>query len=198
MGGIILTASHNPGGESGDFGIKFNTKNGGPALEDLTDSIYTKSKSISSYKTAELSTEAININLEGEQVFGKIGEYPHDFKIEVISQTQIYVDLMKIIFDFAMIEGLVRRDDFKMIFDGLSGVAGPYAIAVFNGLLGVPVKYMHFCEAMLDFNGGHPDPNLTYAEHLVRIMAPDLEKEPELFEGSKGFFFFFYAFFSHA
>ena len=101
----------------------------------------------------------------------KIEGFSHDFTIEVISSTEIYVNLLKSLFNFDSIKGLLSRKDFKFVYDGLSGVAGPYAKEIFHNEFGVPEDCLYGCEPSQDFNGGHPDPNLTYAENLVKVMG---------------------------
>lgn len=163
-GGIILTASHNPGGPQNDFGIKYNTANGSPALESLTDKIYDLTKQISSYKTAA-SLPSINIDKRG--VYELI---PGKFTVEVIDAVEDWLKLMKSIFDFDLLKKLVQRKDFKFVYDGLHGVGGPYAKRVFVDELGAPASCLMASEPKEDFGGGHPDPNLTYAKHLVSLM----------------------------
>ena len=168
-GGIVLTASHNPGGENNDFGIKFNAPNGGPALENLTDAFFTRSKEISGYNYAELpDVDLAEIHQENPV---KIEGYEHDFIVEIASSTQIYLDLLKTLFDFESIKTLIARSDFNFVYDGMSGVAGPYAKEIFVNELGLPESNLYGCEPSPDFNDGHPDPNLTYAENLVKVMG---------------------------
>jgi len=135
VGGVLLTASHNPGGEDNDFGIKFNSANGGPALEDLTNSFFERSKVITQYKIAEL--EDINLGEIHQESAKKIEGFEHDFIVEVVSATETYVNLLKSLFDFEKIKSLMARKDFKFAYDGMSGVAGPYAKEIFLNELGV-------------------------------------------------------------
>lgn len=164
-GGIILTASHNPGGPKNDFGIKYNTSNGGPALEVLTDRIYEFTRKIKEYKKTKLPK--IDIDTIGVQNL-----IPGQFKIEVIDIAEDWMKLMKSIFDFGMIQNLINRKDFKFAYDGLHGSAGPYAKRIFINEFGAPASCLYNCEPKEDFGGGHPDPNLTYAKNLVKLMHP--------------------------
>ncbi|KAK4050179.1 Phosphoglucomutase-2 [Microbotryomycetes sp. JL221] len=156
-GGILLTASHNPGGPNADFGIKYNVSNGGPAPEGVTNKIYDISKTLESYKLVNLP----DVDLS------KLGTTTHGpLTIEIIDSVEPYVALLKSIFDFAKIKQYVHSD-VSVLFDGLSGVTGPYARQIFVNELGLPESSVQNCEPSPDFNGGHPDPNLTYAHSLV-------------------------------
>lgn len=168
-GGIVLTASHNPGGENNDFGIKFNSANGGPALENLTNSIFEHSKIITEYKLAEVPE--VNLAEIHQENPIKIEGFDHEFVVEIISSTEIYVTLLKSLFDFESIKSLMSRSDFTFAYDGMSGVAGPYAKEIFVTELGVSSDSLYGCDPSPDFNNGHPDPNLTYAENLVKVMG---------------------------
>ncbi len=178
MGGIILTASHNPGGENADFGIKFNTKNGGPALETFTEKIFDTSRVLSMLNWADLPKEPLPINKIGVSALGKIEGFDHVFEVEVISSTEIYVNLLKKIFDFEKIKKFLARKDFHMVFDGLSGVSGAYAKALFLKEFGLNEASLLGCDPKPDFAGGHPDPNLTYAERLVHVMGLNPKNVP--------------------
>lgn len=164
-GGILLTASHNPGGPENDFGIKYNTANGGPALESLTDKIFEFTKKIKEYKKIVLPK--IDIDTIGVQDI-----IPGVFKVEVIDPVEDWMRMMKSIFDFGMIKKLIQRPDFKFAYDGLHGVAGPYAKALFLTEFEASPSCLNGCDPMEDFGGGHPDPNLTYAKDLVKLMKP--------------------------
>ena len=160
LGGIILSASHNPAGPSEDFGIKYNTPNGGPAPEKITDAIFAKSKVISTYKIADFSDVDIDV----------IGETQLDgFAVQVIDPVTDYADLMASMFDFAAIKSLLQSD-FKLKFDGMHAVTGPYAKELFVNRLGAPQSCLMNCEVSETFGGGHPDPNLTYAHELVAAL----------------------------
>jgi phosphoglucomutase len=167
FGGIILSASHNPGGVDGDFGIKYNTENGGPAPEKITDAVFEKSKTIQSYKIIEAPDVALDVigetNLAG-------------MTVKVIDAVTDYAELMESLFDFSAIKDLLASG-FRMKFDAMHAVTGPYAQAIFIKRLGAPADSLMNCTPLPDFGGGHPDPNLTYAHELVEILygenAPD-------------------------
>lgn len=165
-GGIILSASHNPGGPKGDFGIKYNITSGGPAPEKVTEAIFDNSKKINSYKILE--TE--NINLDKLTVT-RLGE----MSVEVIDPVEPYARLMESLFDFDSIRNLIK-DNFKLCVDSMHAVTGPYAKDIFEKRLGAIDSVLNG-EPLEDFGGGHPDPNLVYAHDLVEIMfakdAPD-------------------------
>ncbi|GAA5960572.1 hypothetical protein JCM3765_005859 [Sporobolomyces pararoseus] len=160
-GGILLTASHNPGGPKADFGIKYNMENGGPAPEAVTDKIYQVSKTITEYKMIDLP-EA-DLSKVGDLELGPI-------KISIIDSVKPYVALLKSIFDFQAIKTYVQGSgpsEVSVLFDGLSGVTGPYAKEIFINEFGLSLDSIQNCDPSPDFNGGHPDPNLTYAHTLV-------------------------------
>lgn len=168
FGGIILSASHNPGGPDGDFGIKYNIDNGGPAPEKVTEAIYARSKEIESYKILE----AHDVNLDTLGEF-KIG----DMAVEVIDSVADYAELMQSLFDFDRIRELVTNGQFRMCIDSLHAVTGSYAHNIFEDLLGAPQGTVTNGIPLEDFGGGHPDPNLVYAHDLVESLfgenAPD-------------------------
>lgn len=166
FGGMILSASHNQGGINGDFGIKYNISNGGPAPEKITDSVFAKSKIITQYKIADLSK--IDIDTLGETDFNGINANSK-FTVQVIDAVVDYADLMQTLFDFAAIKTLLASG-FKMKFDAMHAVTGPYAQEIFVNRLGTSADSLMNCVPSEDFGGGHPDPNLTYAEDLVKIM----------------------------
>ncbi|HNZ56697.1 MAG TPA: alpha-D-glucose phosphate-specific phosphoglucomutase, partial [Methylophilaceae bacterium] len=161
FGGLVLSASHNQGGVDGDFGIKYNMSNGGPAPEKITDSIFEKSKAICTYKIADLPQ--VNIDQIGETKFAD------GFSVQVFDAVQDYADLMQEIFDFTEIKKLLASG-FSMQFDAMHAVTGPYAKEIFVNRLGASASSLMNCVPSEDFGGGHPDPNLTYAEDLVKIM----------------------------
>lgn len=167
FGGIILSASHNPAGPDEDFGIKYNTANGGPAPEKITEAIFAKSNTISEYKIAEMPN--IDIDIIGETRFA-------NFLVQVIDPVADYADLMTSMFDFSAIKKLIIGG-FKLKFDGMHAVTGPYAKEILVKRLGLPITSLMNCEVSETFGGGHPDPNLTYAHDLVEILykndAPD-------------------------
>lgn len=164
FGGIILSASHNPGGPNGDFGVKYNVSNGGPAPEKVTNAIYECTKTIKEYKILD----AADINLDRPGSF-KLGT----MDVEVIDSVNPYVELMQELFDFDKIKSMVSSDHFKMCMDSLHAVTGPYAKALFEQYLGAKEGTVQNGEPLEDFGGGHPDPNLVYAHDLVEIMFGD-------------------------
>ncbi len=174
FGGIILSASHNPGGPEGDFGVKFNTPNGGPAPADVTEAIFAKSKQISEYKVLE--ADDINLDQQGEYKLG-------DMTVEVVDAVADYADLMASIFDFDAIRNLLSGG-FRIAMDSLHAVTGPYAKEILENRLQAPAGTVRNGEPLEDFGGGHPDPNLVYARELVDIMYGD--NAPEFGAASDG------------
>ncbi len=168
FGGIILSASHNPGGPNGDFGIKYNTGNGGPAPEKVTDAIFERSKTLEGYKILEAAD--VNIDAVGSYALG-------DMTVQVIDAVIDYAELMRSLFDFEGIRELFAAGKFRMCMDSLHAVTGPYAAEIFEVLLGAPAGTVRNGVPLADFGGGHPDPNLVYAKGLVDILfgedAPD-------------------------
>ncbi|ESA34399.1 phosphoglucomutase [Leptolyngbya sp. Heron Island J] len=164
FGGIILSASHNPGGPDGDFGIKYNIGNGGPAPEKVTSAIFERSKVIDEYKILE--AEDVNLDRVGSTSLGNM-------TVEVLDAVNDYAALMETLFDFEQIRQLLTSGNFKMCMDSLHAVTGPYAKAIFEGLLGAPKGTVQNGEPLEDFGGGHPDPNLVYAHDLVEVMFGD-------------------------
>ncbi|KNC49567.1 phosphoglucomutase/phosphomannomutase alpha/beta/alpha domain I [Thecamonas trahens ATCC 50062] len=163
-GGIILTASHNPGGPDGDLGIKYNIGNGGPAPDAVTAAIYDATKSISRILTAD-DIDDIALATPARYTFAG-----SDFEVQVVDSVANYVDNMKRIFDFPAISSLLTSGSFSMVFDAMHGVTGPYATAVLVDELGAPPSSVINGTPLPDFGGGHPDPNLTYAHDLVELM----------------------------
>jgi len=167
FGGIILSASHNPGGPEGDFGIKYNMPNGGPAPEKITEAIYANTKKITQYSLVEADDIPLDV----------IGEYDlAGMKVQVIDAVADYVELMASIFDFNAIRSLLASG-FSIKFDAMHAVTGPYAREIFLNQLGAPAESVMNAVPLEDFGGGHPDPNLTYARELVEVIygkhAPD-------------------------
>lgn len=161
FGGIVLSASHNPGGPEGDFGIKYNVGNGGPAPEKITEAIYARSKVITEYLT--LAPERIDIDSLGTRRLA-------DMVIEVIDPVSDYAALMQDLFDFDRIHGLFNSGMFSLAFDAMHAVTGPYAQEILERRLGAATGSVMNAEPLPDFGGGHPDPNLTYAHDLVEKM----------------------------
>ncbi|NES64597.1 MAG: alpha-D-glucose phosphate-specific phosphoglucomutase, partial [Okeania sp. SIO2D1] len=164
FGGIILSASHNPGGPEEDFGVKYNISNGGPAPEKVTSAIYERSKVIDSYKIME----AADINLD-QLSSHKLGE----MTVEVIDSVADYAELMESLFDFGKISELLKSGKFRMCMDSLHAVTGGYAKDIFEQRLGAPAGTVQNGIPLEDFGGGHPDPNLVYAHDLVEVMFGD-------------------------
>ncbi len=168
FGGLILSASHNPGGPEGDFGIKYNTANGGPAPEKITDAIFNCSKRLNSYRIVDAPD--VDLDRPGRQAVG-------DMAVEVIDPVADYAELMESLFDFAAIRELFAGD-FAICFDAMHAVTGPYAKEIIEGRLGAAAGSVINGVPLPDFGAGHPDPNLTYAHELVEKMydldAPDL------------------------
>jgi len=160
IGGLILSASHNPGGPDGDFGVKINGANGGPAPESLTDAVYAATQSLEGYRIVEAGP--LSLDQPGEQRIG-------DLVVEVIDGVSDYVALMQKLFDFDRIASLLRSD-FRLAFDAMHAVTGPYASRLFEGLLGAPTGTVRNGLPLEDFGGGHPDPNLTYADELADLL----------------------------
>ncbi|MEE9351160.1 MAG: alpha-D-glucose phosphate-specific phosphoglucomutase, partial [Thiotrichaceae bacterium] len=161
LGGILLTASHNPGGPDGDFGVKFNISNGGPAPEKLTDAIFEESKLLQEYKIAEVQASPIE-----QQGSFKLD----DMDIEIIDPVIDYADLMEEIFDFKAIKELIESPDFSLCYDAMSAVTGPYAEEILGERLGLDTNSMMNTQPLMNFGGRHPDPNLTTAKQLVAKM----------------------------
>ena len=171
FGAFILTASHNPGGPDEDFGIKYNCENGGPAPDALTNAIYDNTTTIKEYRICN-DFPSIDIATVGETVV-ESADGSSSVSVEVIDTTAPSVKLLKTIFDFDAIKNLLDRPDFTMIYDSMHGVNGPYARAIFEDELGQDASVNMNAVPTDDFNGGHADPNLTYAKELVAIMGLD-------------------------
>ena len=162
-GGIILSASHNPAGPDEDFGIKYNISNGGPAPEKITDRIFDISKSITEYKISD--AEDIDLSTTGNIQLDQM-------QVEIIDPVADYADLMRQLFDFEAIEQLFA-EGFRMTFDAMHAVTGPYATTILEDMLKAPSGTVINGTPLEDFGKGHPDPNLVYAKQLVDIMWAD-------------------------
>ena len=162
FGGIILSASHNPGGVEGDFGIKYNLANGGPANETFTDAVYQRTQGITEYRYVE--ADDIDLSRLGETRIGAM-------TVEVIDPVADYAELLESLFDFERIAALLARPGFRMRFDAMHAVTGPYAKALLERRLGAPAGTVVNGTPLADFGGGHPDPNPVYAADLVNAMA---------------------------
>ncbi|MBL3528523.1 MAG: alpha-D-glucose phosphate-specific phosphoglucomutase [gamma proteobacterium endosymbiont of Lamellibrachia anaximandri] len=161
-GGIILSASHNPGGPDEDFGIKFNTPNGGPAPEGVTEAIYAATKAISEYRIA--NGEEVDLDTIGTQTLGEMA-------IEVIDPVTDYAELMQALFDFKRIHQLFNSGMFVMRFDAMHAITGPYAKRILEEILGAPPGTVINGKPKEDFGGGHPDPNLVHANEIVVLSS---------------------------
>jgi phosphoglucomutase len=177
FGGLILSASHNPGGPEGDFGIKYNTGNGGPAPEKITDAIYARSRVLTHYRIVD----APDVALDQPGCF-MLGE----MQVEVIDPVADYAELMESLFDFTAIRELIGGG-FRLCFDAMHAVTGPYAREILEQRLGAPAGSVINGVPLEDFGKGHPDPNLTYAHQLVAIMyAADAATAPDFGAASDG------------
>jgi len=171
-GGFILSASHNPGGPDGDFGIKYNLGNGGPAPEAFTDAVATRTRTLAEYRT--LDAPDAPLDTLGTHAVGAM-------EVEVVDPVADYAALMERLFDFAAIRRLIAGADgrapFRLRFDAMHAVTGPYAAEILERRLGAPGGTVVNGTPLPDFGGGHPDPNLTYAPDLVAELwgeaAPD-------------------------
>jgi phosphoglucomutase len=161
LGGIILSASHNPGGMNGDFGIKYNISNGGPAPEAFTDAVFEESKKISEYHIAGI--KGIPLDILGEYTLSKM-------KIEIIDAVDDYAELMTTLFDFEKIKELINNRNFSLCFDAMYAVTGPYAKKILEEMLGAEEGSVIRGESLPNFGGAHPDPNLVHAKQLVARM----------------------------
>lgn len=163
FGGIVLSASHNPGGPTEDFGIKYNIGNGGPAPEKITDAIFARTKTIDSYKTVETADLDLD-SLGSQDVAG--------MTVEIIDPVSDYADLMEELFDFPAIRELIKSG-FRVVMDSMSAVTGPYAVEILEKRLGAPAGSVRNAEPLPDFGHHHPDPNLVHAKELYDdVMSP--------------------------
>jgi phosphoglucomutase len=160
IGGIILSASHNPGGENGDFGVKVNGANGGPTPASFTDAVFECTKTLEQYTIVE--APEIPLDATGLHSIGAM-------QVEVIDGVDDFVALMQELFNFDQIRDLIRSD-FPLAFDAMHAVTGPYATRLFEGLLGAPAGSVQNGTPLEDFGNGHPDPNLTYAHDLAELL----------------------------
>ena len=175
-GGIILSASHNPGGPDGDFGIKFNISNGGPAPTSFTDASYEYSKSITQYNIIEAADITLN----------ELGSYSiAGMKVDVIDPVNDYAELMTQIFDFKAIKSLFTSKKFSMCFDAMHAITGPYAKEILENLLAADKGTVINGSPLEDFAGGHPDPNLAHAKELVACLN-QAENAPNFGAASDG------------
>ena len=168
LGGIVLSASHNPGGPDGDFGIKYNVANGGPAPERVTKAIAERAAAVREYRVLE--ADDVPLSEPGTTTLGSM-------TVEVIDPVADYADLMESLFDFEALRALLGSGRFRMCFDAMHAVTGPYAHEILERRLGAPAGTVINGTPLEDFGKGHPDPNLTYAHDLVEMLwgddAPD-------------------------
>jgi phosphoglucomutase len=164
FGGIILSASHNPAGPTEDFGIKYNISNGGPAPEGVTEAIFNNSQSLSEYAISDAPDIALD-TLGAADLDG--------MAVEIISPVTDYAELMASLFDFGAIRSLLTSGNFRMRFDAMHAITGPYATEILENQLGAPAGTVINGIPLTDFGGGHPDPNLTYAKQLVDELFSD-------------------------
>ncbi len=177
-GGIILSASHNPGGPDGDFGIKYNASNGGPAPEKMTEAIHANTQRIARYLTVDAGE--VDLATIGTSRIG-------DMVVEVVDAVADHADLLATLFDFERIGALLRSSTFRMCFDAMHAVTGPYAQEIFVKRLGAPAASVINGVPLPDFGGGHPDPNPTYAADLIARMfadGPGSESAPDFSAGT--------------
>jgi len=160
IGGIILSASHNPGGPDGDFGVKVNGANGGPTPATFTDAVFACTTTLEQYSIVDAAP--IPLEAPGHHAIGAM-------TVEVIDGVDDFVALMQQLFDFDRIRDLIRSD-FPLAFDAMHAVPGPYATRLFEELLGAPAGSVRNGVPLEDFGGGHPDPNLTYAHELADLL----------------------------
>ncbi|MEB3159106.1 MAG: alpha-D-glucose phosphate-specific phosphoglucomutase [Synechococcus sp.] len=160
IGGIILSASHNPGGPNGDFGVKVNGANGGPTPASFTDAVYDCTQTLEQYSIVD--GDPIGLDAQGKHAIGAM-------VVEVIDGVDDFVELMQQLFDFDSIRELIRSD-FPLAFDAMHAVTGPYATRLLEGLLGAPAGSVRNGIPLEDFGNGHPDPNLTYAHDLAALL----------------------------
>lgn len=164
FGGIVLSASHNPGGPDGDFGIKYNAGNGGPANETLTEAVYARTQVLRELRSSDAPD--IDIDRLGLQQFDNL-------QIDVIDPVADYAAVMRELFDFEMLRAMFQRG-FTVRVDAMNAVGGPYAKAILEGELGAPAGTVVNAEPLEDFGGLHPDPNPVNAEDLIaRMQRPD-------------------------
>lgn len=192
VGGILLTASHNPGGPDGDFGIKYNVSNGGPAPDNVTNAIFEKTKTRTGYKILE----------EVEVGLRELGRTVLDtdqgkMVVEVVDGVKCHRDLLATIFDLPKIKSYLHEQGWCITADAMSGVMGPTAHCIFGEDLGVNSSHLIRCTPLPDFGGGHPDPNLVYAAELVDTMSSgkyefgvafDGDGDRNMILGKNGFF----------
>jgi phosphoglucomutase len=166
QGGIVLTASHNPGGPGEDFGIKYNEALGQPAGEEFTDALYEQSLAITSFMTVE-GSGPFDVDAE----VGTLFPLTATSSVTIIDPFEEYLEVLKGCFDFDAMKAFAKRPGFSILFDGMHGAGGPFARRILVEELGFPESSLMRCDPRPDFGGCHPDPNLTYAAELVKKMG---------------------------
>ncbi|XP_067108885.1 phosphoglucomutase-1-like [Osmerus mordax] len=195
IGGIVLTASHNPGGPDGDFGIKFNTSNGGPAQETVTNKIFQLSRTIEEFAICpELSVDLATL---GKQMFDLENKFK-PFTVEIVDSVESYANMVRNIFDFAALKEMLSGENhIKIRLDAMHGALGPYVKRILCEELGCPANSAMNCVPLEDFGGQYPDPNLTHAADLMDTMrggqydfgaAFDGDGDRNMILGKHGFF----------
>lgn len=164
FGGIVLSASHNPGGPDEDFGIKYNVSNGGPAPEKFTDALYQNTKRIARYQIADI--DDVDLDRLGEQQIDGV-------KIRIIDPVADYAELMSRIFDFDLIRQSITAGLISLRFDAMHAITGPYAKHILEDVLGAEPGSVFNATPLEDFGGGHPDPNMAHAHELTEVMLGD-------------------------
>jgi len=164
FGGIILSASHNPGGPDEDFGIKYNVSNGGPAPEKFTDALYENTTTIAEYKIADIAD--VDLDNTGQQQID-------DLTITILDPVDDYADLMATIFDFDLLKNCISSNYITLCFDAMHAITGPYATRILEDILGAPKGTVINGIPLEDFGGGHPDPNMAHAKELTAAMFGD-------------------------
>ena len=164
FGGLILSASHNPGGPEGDFGIKYNGSNGGPAPESYTSAFYQRSQAIEQYSI--LQTDDVDLDQLGDSQLGEM-------QVSVIDPVKDYAELMSDLFDLELIKEKISSGTISIAFDAMHAITGPYARSILQQMLGASPEAIMNASPLEDFGGGHPDPNLTYAHELAELMFSD-------------------------
>ncbi|KAG5841272.1 phosphoglucomutase-like protein 5 [Anguilla anguilla] len=195
IGGIVLTASHNPGGPGGDFGIKFNVANGGPSPDTVMDRIHQVSRTLEEF--AICPDLRIDLSRLGRQEFDLENKFK-PFRVEIVDSVEVYLNLLRGIFDFGAIKGLLTGpDQLKIRIDAMHGVMGPYVRRILCDELGAPANSAVNCVPLEDFGGQHPNPTLTHATGLVESMkggdfglgaAFDADGDRYMILGQNGFF----------
>ncbi len=164
FGGIILSASHNPGGPDEDFGIKYNVNNGGPAPEKFTDALFENTRNITEYKIAEIAD--LDLDHIGQQQID-------DLIVTIIDPVDDYAALMASIFDFELVKNSIAANYITLCFDAMHAITGPYARRILEDILGAPAGTVINGIPLEDFGGGHPDPNMAHAKELTACMFGD-------------------------